>query len=272
MDMATLIVERRKAKGLTQKQLAEQLGVTDKAVSKWERGNGYPDISYLEPLAGALGLTVSELLKGKTENPGQEASGGDEETIVKSTLDYAGRVQEAHSKSIPRIAVLSFFALGLAGIITTAIVDFALNGGFTWSLLPISAILFSWLCVAPLLFFKKRRADMVLLSISIFVFPFLYVVARLTGGGWFARVAVPVTVAGLVVLWLIRLVFATRLSIWNKLAASLLVGGVANIAIEFMVGRILNDGGFDVWNLMALAILVVIAIILFAVGRARSGR
>ena len=40
-----LIAERRKAKGLTQKALAEQLGVTNKAVSKWETGQGMPDIS-----------------------------------------------------------------------------------------------------------------------------------------------------------------------------------------------------------------------------------
>lgn len=54
----------REKKGMTQAQLAEQLCVSDKAVSKWETGNGYPDITLLEPLAQALEISVIELLSG----------------------------------------------------------------------------------------------------------------------------------------------------------------------------------------------------------------
>lgn len=54
----------REGKGLTQEALAEKLYVSSKAVSKWETGRGYPDISLLEPLAGALGISVIELLSG----------------------------------------------------------------------------------------------------------------------------------------------------------------------------------------------------------------
>lgn len=50
-----LIAARRKELGLTQKQLAGQLNVSDRAVSKWERGAGFPDIALLEPLADVLG-------------------------------------------------------------------------------------------------------------------------------------------------------------------------------------------------------------------------
>lgn len=52
----------RKAQGMTQAELAEQLHVTDKAVSRWERGIGLPDINTLEPLADALGLTLADLM------------------------------------------------------------------------------------------------------------------------------------------------------------------------------------------------------------------
>ena len=55
----------RKEKGLTQKQLAQRLYVSDKAVSKWERGLSLPDISLLQPLAQALDLSVAELLEGR---------------------------------------------------------------------------------------------------------------------------------------------------------------------------------------------------------------
>lgn len=64
-----LIAARRKELGLTQKQLAEILNVSDRAVSKWERGAGFPDIALLEPLADALGLTVLSLLHGEADEP-----------------------------------------------------------------------------------------------------------------------------------------------------------------------------------------------------------
>ena len=60
------ITAHRKAMGLTQKELAEKLLVTDGAVSKWERGINFPDVSLLEPLAAELGTTVIELLELET--------------------------------------------------------------------------------------------------------------------------------------------------------------------------------------------------------------
>ena len=55
----------REAKSLTQAELADRIGVTPKAVSKWETGKGMPDISLLEPLAAALGTSVIELMNGQ---------------------------------------------------------------------------------------------------------------------------------------------------------------------------------------------------------------
>ena len=54
----------REEKTMTQSQLAEKIGVSDKAVSKWETGRGLPDITLLEPLAKALGVSVPELMSG----------------------------------------------------------------------------------------------------------------------------------------------------------------------------------------------------------------
>lgn len=56
----------REAATLTQSQLAERLSVSDKTVSKWETGRGYPDIALLEPIAAALRVSVAELLSGRT--------------------------------------------------------------------------------------------------------------------------------------------------------------------------------------------------------------
>lgn len=65
----------RLKQNLTQKELAETLMVSDKTISKWETGKGYPDISLLEPLAAALGVSVAELLSGeKIENRNRSAN------------------------------------------------------------------------------------------------------------------------------------------------------------------------------------------------------
>lgn len=61
---ADTVRDLREQRGLTQRALAERIGVTDKAVSKWESGRGLPDISLVEPLASALGVSVAELLTG----------------------------------------------------------------------------------------------------------------------------------------------------------------------------------------------------------------
>ena len=67
-----LIAERRKQLNMTQKELAQKLHVSAQAVSKWERGLSFPDVSLLEPLAQQLDLTVSEVLSGKQDAVPQE--------------------------------------------------------------------------------------------------------------------------------------------------------------------------------------------------------
>ena len=59
------IAQLRKEKKMTQQELANLLGVTDRAISKWENGRGMPDISLLEPLAKILGININELIRGE---------------------------------------------------------------------------------------------------------------------------------------------------------------------------------------------------------------
>ena len=69
-----LISSIRKDKGLTQKQLADSLGVSNATISKWETGKGFPDISLLEPLASVLDITVSEVLAGERRKNNDETN------------------------------------------------------------------------------------------------------------------------------------------------------------------------------------------------------
>lgn len=80
MDAKTFgafLADTRRERGMTQVELADIIHVTDKAVSRWERGIGFPDINTLEPLADALGLSLSQLMH----------AGGAQETSSEDTLE-----------------------------------------------------------------------------------------------------------------------------------------------------------------------------------------
>ena len=88
------VAEERKRLGLTQKELAERLYLSDKAISKWERGLSLPDVALLIPLAETLGVTVTELLEGRRIQPGAGMEMGEVEQLVKRTLSLSGETPE----------------------------------------------------------------------------------------------------------------------------------------------------------------------------------
>ena len=66
IDIGNFIARKRKEKNLTQAGLAEKIGVSNKTISKWETGKGYPDITLLEPIAEVFKISVTELISGNT--------------------------------------------------------------------------------------------------------------------------------------------------------------------------------------------------------------
>lgn len=66
IKIGKFIAERRKERGFLQKDIAARLGISEKTVSKWECGNGLPEVVYMEPLCRILGITVNELLAGES--------------------------------------------------------------------------------------------------------------------------------------------------------------------------------------------------------------
>ena len=98
--IGNFIQKKRKQKGLTQKELAQKLCVTDKAVSKWERGLGCPDVSILEILANELDTSILEILKGRTiENKIIQVTEAND--YVKETIKYTkNKLKETVNKII----------------------------------------------------------------------------------------------------------------------------------------------------------------------------
>ena len=133
MKIGKFIAECRKQKGLTQMQLAEKLGITDKAISKWERGIAMPDSSIMLQLCEILGISVNELLSG--EKIQMENNDQKNEQIL---LDMAKEL-EAKNKTIWAsmwaILIVSMIAL-FSGILIAA---FLMPKG-VWQLVTIIAV------------------------------------------------------------------------------------------------------------------------------------
>ncbi|MBQ5754348.1 MAG: helix-turn-helix transcriptional regulator [Oscillospiraceae bacterium] len=109
------VAQLRKEKGLTQKDLARRLFISDKAVSKWETGANIPDTSLLLPLAELLGVTVTELLMGRRLPSGSPSlNSGEVEDLVKAADSYPNT-----SNTQKRWIVFYFCALaaGLCGLL-----------------------------------------------------------------------------------------------------------------------------------------------------------
>lgn len=94
-----------KEKKLTQEQLAEKLGVTDKSISRWENGRTMPDISLFEPLCDALNISINELLKGeKIENKKLSTK-----LTIQTLIDYRKYADKKNKKVI--LTILYFMSL-----------------------------------------------------------------------------------------------------------------------------------------------------------------
>jgi len=87
--MGKRIASLRKEKGMTQLELAEKMGVTDKAVSKWERDLSLPDINAIPKLAELFGISVDELMQGETETK-RSMNRSDIEEMVDTVLKAVG--------------------------------------------------------------------------------------------------------------------------------------------------------------------------------------
>lgn len=113
----SFLAQLRREKGMTQKELAACLYVSDKAVSKWERGLSVPDISLLVPLAEQLNVTVAELLQGCRVEEEQRFTREETEELIRKALTFSAeppeRRQARTQKFLPLYGVS--VVLGLVG-------------------------------------------------------------------------------------------------------------------------------------------------------------
>lgn len=139
----------RKEQGLTQAQLAEKIGVSDRAVSKWENGKALPDASNMLDVCDALGISVNELLTG--EHIDQERY----KELAESRLIEIKKLEEWKNKDLNSLQTLIFWM----GIVAWFVLGFALNVDLSRverTIIFAVAILYNLIALSVLLFNNNR--------------------------------------------------------------------------------------------------------------------
>ena len=173
----TFIATLRKENNMTQVELAQKLQVTDKAVSKWERGLGFPDINTIEPLADALGVSVLEIMRSEriaeTEITQDTAS-----AALTDIFEFVKLQRKAERKSIFKIA---------GGVAACLFLIFLIDGmgwlGFAMVYFPVICLLSGVALLIYGVWRKKNKlpclqtfvlaAVMLLIPVGVVVFLFL---------------------------------------------------------------------------------------------------
>lgn len=262
IEIGKFIAKCRKEKNLTHAQLAEKLNITDRAVSKWETGKSMPDSSIMLELCEILGITVNELLSG--EEISMESSAKIYEQKVDENLIALKRNNENNMAKNVIISILFSITL-LTGIMVCLIVNLAISGSLTWSLIPVSSIVFAWVISFPGIILGKKGIAVSLISLSAFTIPYLYLLSSLVKVKTAFSVGTATSIASITFLWLIFAVFR-RIGKNRKLIAL----GIAFLsAIPFMfiiniiLARMIAEPIFDVWDMLTIFILLILAFVSF---------
>lgn len=158
------IAELRKEKGMTQKELAEKLFISDKAVSKWETAQSIPDITLLRPLSEILGVTTTELLECRRISPETTLNTEHTDELLHKVMEYPEKQMESFRKERKRDGIL-FLLCMILGIVET-ILYANMSGELMWVVTGPSSINFSNLLTIEILcfvfgvyfcFFAKER-------------------------------------------------------------------------------------------------------------------
>lgn len=157
----TFLKTLRKEKNLTQEQLAEQLGVSGRTVSRWETGSNMPDISLLVEIAEFYDISVTELIDGerRSGNMNEEAR-----EVADKMADYAGTEKTTIIRNIRNHSLL-----GLCGIIVLFILEMTVSEGYsritdyilTYSqvLIYVSVIMIFLMSTGLLYKFQKKQRE-----------------------------------------------------------------------------------------------------------------
>lgn len=239
--MGNFISELRKAKNMTQKELAEKLNITDKAVSKWERGLGYPDITLVSSLADILEVTVNELLNG--ERTVEATVVCDVNTIVENTLDYADKAALQRRFKTSNIFICAISLIFLISIFICVLCDLLISKTISWSIIPSCSMVLAWFIIIPLIRFEKNKWIISLSCLSLLIMPFLWIIEQnCSNKGWMIPIGIPIAIVSLIYLWgVVYLSCYTKINKWYVSSIATIFIPVFDLTIDIVLKQLLID-------------------------------
>lgn len=265
IEIGNFIAECRKKKNLTQAKLAEKLNITDRAVSKWETGKSMPDSSIMLELCEILGITVNELLSGEEVDMESYEQKANENLIALKRKDENNMTKNT-------IVSILFSVTLLVGIMVCLICNVAISGSLTWSLIPVSSIVFVWVISFPSVVLGKRGVVASLISLSVFIVPYLFLLSCLIEMKDVFSIGSSMAVASIIFLWII-VVISKRIWKTRKLIA---LGIIFLLAVPFMfiinviLSKMIAEPILDIWDMLSVFILLILSFVFFVCDYAKK--
>lgn len=167
------IAELRKENHMTQMQLAEKLHVTDKAVSRWERGHGFPDINTIEPLADVLGVSVLEIMRAERTTL-TTVSNKEAEAVLIDSFELVRKQRKIERRNALKMII------GIAGIITMVfLIDNIGWLGFCGVCIPVISLIGGIFLLFTALYRRKNKLpclQTVIFAIVLLLVPVIFII------------------------------------------------------------------------------------------------
>ena len=112
IEIANRLIELRKKSGLSQEELADRLGLSRQAVSKWERGLSFPDVSMLEPLSELLGVSIMEILAGERQPKDGTLTREEAQELINASVELSDN-EIRHKKERSRLIIIILIVLAM---------------------------------------------------------------------------------------------------------------------------------------------------------------
>lgn len=257
-DIGKQIVSARKKINYTQRELAEKLGVSDKTISKWERGISFPDISLLLPLCKELQIEVAQLLGD--EEYTQKDNQIKDQLLLKHFTEYAKLNIKKNKERILHILIICLTISCLLGIGISLLCDYVLTKSFTWSLLVCISVLLGWSITTLFLYMKTNRIRNTLIGATILIYPYLYCLIYLIQKD-LIMVSMIIACGAVVLAWCVYWVMLkTKYCIWYKLAIIAVLSSIFSMFTNCLFNTDLYT------ELFQLSTNIITAIILAGVG------
>ena len=153
-----------------------------------------------------------------------------------------------------------------AAVFICIICNLAVTNTIGWLVYPVCSLLFGWLVLMPVLYYKKRGLKVSLGIITALLLPFLLVLDQFNGAAeWFLPIGVPIAATGIIFMWVLYGLLMRQRSIWLTLPAVIFLSGLVCICIDMIVKNALGEAGFP-WGYLVASITSFLAIVISIFG------